>query len=214
MSSSLYCHLPWLSQPRLTPAVPPQASGCCWRTTNGLLLPLVVYEPSWEEEPMPEPPAWFNRFLQMHMPPWFQMPPHASSLEFMSKGQFPEARAGEMGEILCCCESGWGDMCSVHAVVGRAELSLTCVFPCLGRGNLLEICIPRFSSPFLSHLALVAVLTHHHQVGPRTMKFMLHSQNLALLWMTRKPSLGRQFPARSPLAFCSPCGYLPFDGIQ
>ena len=72
-------------------------------------------------------------------------------------------------------------MCSVHAVVGRAELSLTCVFPCLGRGNLLEACIPRLSSPSLSHLALVAVLTHHHQVGPRIMKFMLHSQNLALL---------------------------------
>ncbi|XP_044799201.2 fas apoptotic inhibitory molecule 3 isoform X4 [Bubalus bubalis] len=44
-----------------------------------------VYEPSWEEEPMSEPPAWFNRFLQMHMPPWFQMPAHASSLKFMSK---------------------------------------------------------------------------------------------------------------------------------
>ncbi|XFG08130.1 PREDICTED: fas apoptotic inhibitory molecule 3 [Capra hircus] len=51
-----------------------------------------VYEPSWEEEPMPEPPAWFNRFLQMHMPPWFQMPPHASSLEFMSKVTTPAQR--------------------------------------------------------------------------------------------------------------------------
>ncbi|XP_040118871.1 fas apoptotic inhibitory molecule 3 [Oryx dammah] len=51
-----------------------------------------VYEPSWEEEPMPEPPAWFNRFLQMHMPPWFQLPPHARSLEFMSKVTTPAQR--------------------------------------------------------------------------------------------------------------------------
>ena len=106
VSSSLYCHLPWLSQPQLIPAVPPPGLRLMLETTNGLLLPLVVYEPSWEEEPMSEPPAWFNRFLQMHMPPWFQMPAHASSLKFMSKGQFPEARAGEVGEILCCCESG------------------------------------------------------------------------------------------------------------
>ncbi|KAB0404276.1 hypothetical protein E2I00_016749 [Balaenoptera physalus] len=59
-------------------------------TTNGLLLPPVDYGPFWEEEPVPEPPAWFNRFLQMHMPPWFQMPEHARSLEFISKGQFPK----------------------------------------------------------------------------------------------------------------------------
>ncbi|XP_044799199.2 fas apoptotic inhibitory molecule 3 isoform X1 [Bubalus bubalis] len=51
-----------------------------------------VYEPSWEEEPMSEPPAWFNRFLQMHMPPWFQMPAHASSLKFMSKVTTPTQR--------------------------------------------------------------------------------------------------------------------------
>ncbi|XP_010852511.1 PREDICTED: fas apoptotic inhibitory molecule 3 isoform X1 [Bison bison bison] len=51
-----------------------------------------VYEPSWEEEPMPEPPAWFNRFLQMHLPPWFQMPAHASSLTFMSKVTTPAQR--------------------------------------------------------------------------------------------------------------------------
>lgn len=112
VSSSLYCHLPWqstLSQPQLTPAVSPPGLRLMLETTNGLLLPLVVYEPSWEEEPMPEPPAWFNRFLQMHLPPWFQMPAHASSLTFMSKGQFSEARAGEVGEILCCCESGRGE---------------------------------------------------------------------------------------------------------
>lgn len=48
---------------------------------------------------MPEPPAWFNRFLQMHMPPWFQMPPHASSLEFLSKGQFPKLGPGKWGKF-------------------------------------------------------------------------------------------------------------------
>ncbi|XP_055275951.1 fas apoptotic inhibitory molecule 3 isoform X3 [Moschus berezovskii] len=51
-----------------------------------------VYEPSWEEEPMPESPAWFNRFLQMHMSPWFQMPAQASSLEFVSKVTTPAQR--------------------------------------------------------------------------------------------------------------------------
>ncbi|XP_065792769.1 immunoglobulin mu Fc receptor isoform X3 [Muntiacus reevesi] len=51
-----------------------------------------VYEPSWEEAPTPEPPAWFHRFLQMHMPPWFQMPAHASSLEFISKVTTPAQR--------------------------------------------------------------------------------------------------------------------------
>ncbi|XP_007171625.2 fas apoptotic inhibitory molecule 3 [Balaenoptera acutorostrata] len=50
------------------------------------------YGPFWEEEPVPEPPAWFNRFLQMHMPPWFQMPEHASSLEFISKVTTPAQR--------------------------------------------------------------------------------------------------------------------------
>ncbi|KAM5201954.1 immunoglobulin mu Fc receptor isoform 2-T3 [Hipposideros larvatus] len=44
------------------------------------------YEPFWEEEPMSEPPAWFQRFLQGPMP-WFQKPAHASSFEFTSKGQ-------------------------------------------------------------------------------------------------------------------------------
>ena len=181
-SASPYCRLPWLSQPQLRPAVPPPGLRLTPETTNGLLLPLVVYEPSWEEAPTPEPPAWFHRFLQMHMPPWFQMPAHASSLEFISKGQFPKARAGEVGEILCYCDSGRGDMCSVHTVVGRAELSLTCVFPCLGRGTLFEICVPRLSSPSLSRLALVVVLTHHRQVAPGIMnEVMLHSQNPTLL---------------------------------
>ncbi|XP_059760944.1 fas apoptotic inhibitory molecule 3 isoform X3 [Balaenoptera ricei] len=50
------------------------------------------YGPFWEEEPVPEPPAWFNRFLQMHMPPWFQMPEHARSLEFISKVTTPAQR--------------------------------------------------------------------------------------------------------------------------
>ncbi|XP_054939902.1 immunoglobulin mu Fc receptor isoform X5 [Physeter macrocephalus] len=50
------------------------------------------YGPFWEEEPVPEPPAWFNRFLQMHMPPWFQMPEHASSLDFISKVTTPAQR--------------------------------------------------------------------------------------------------------------------------
>uniref|UniRef100_A0A8C0CAD2 Fc fragment of IgM receptor n=1 Tax=Balaenoptera musculus TaxID=9771 RepID=A0A8C0CAD2_BALMU len=44
------------------------------------------YGPFWEEEPVPEPPAWF------HMPPWFQMPEHASSLEFISKVTTPAQR--------------------------------------------------------------------------------------------------------------------------
>ncbi|CAI9179167.1 unnamed protein product [Rangifer tarandus platyrhynchus] len=51
-----------------------------------------VYKPSWEEAPTPEPPAWFHRFLQMHMPPWFQMPAYASSLEFISKVTTPAQR--------------------------------------------------------------------------------------------------------------------------
>ncbi|KAJ8796161.1 hypothetical protein J1605_018103 [Eschrichtius robustus] len=78
------------SQPQLIPAVPSPGFSLVLETTNGLLLPPVDYGPFWEEEPVPEPPAWFNRFLQMHMPPWFQMPEHASSLEFISKGQFPK----------------------------------------------------------------------------------------------------------------------------
>lgn len=44
----------------------------------------VQYEPFWEEEPTPEPPAWFQIVLQRPMP-WFQMPEHASSFEFISK---------------------------------------------------------------------------------------------------------------------------------
>ncbi|XP_069315601.1 immunoglobulin mu Fc receptor [Eulemur rufifrons] len=43
------------------------------------------YEPFWEEELMPEPPKWFHKFLQLHSPPWFQAPTHASSSKFISK---------------------------------------------------------------------------------------------------------------------------------
>ncbi|XP_057586088.1 fas apoptotic inhibitory molecule 3 [Hippopotamus amphibius kiboko] len=50
------------------------------------------YEPFWEEETMPKPPAWLNRFLQIHMPPWFQMPAHASSFELISKVTTPAQR--------------------------------------------------------------------------------------------------------------------------
>ncbi|KAF6292838.1 Fc fragment of IgM receptor [Rhinolophus ferrumequinum] len=46
------------------------------------------YEPFWEEEPVPEPPAWFQKFLHRPMP-WFQMPAHASSFEFISKVSTP-----------------------------------------------------------------------------------------------------------------------------
>lgn len=44
----------------------------------------VEYEPFWEEEPVPEPPAWFQKFLH-EWTPWLQMPAHASSFEFISK---------------------------------------------------------------------------------------------------------------------------------
>lgn len=51
------------------------------------------YRPFWEEDPMPEPPAWFNRFLQMHMPPpWFKTPAYASPFEFISKETSPSQR--------------------------------------------------------------------------------------------------------------------------
>ncbi|KAL2770912.1 fas apoptotic inhibitory molecule 3 isoform b, partial [Daubentonia madagascariensis] len=43
------------------------------------------YEPFWEEEPMPEPPKWFHKFLHLQVPPWFQMPTRASSSKFISK---------------------------------------------------------------------------------------------------------------------------------
>ncbi|XP_032278207.1 fas apoptotic inhibitory molecule 3 [Phoca vitulina] len=43
------------------------------------------YEPFWEEEPTPEPPPWFHRFLRMPVPPWLQMPVHDSSFEFIHK---------------------------------------------------------------------------------------------------------------------------------
>ncbi|XP_074178255.1 immunoglobulin mu Fc receptor isoform X2 [Rhinolophus sinicus] len=42
------------------------------------------YEPFWEEEPIPEPPAWFQKFLHGQMP-WLQISAHASSFEFISK---------------------------------------------------------------------------------------------------------------------------------
>uniref|UniRef100_A0A8D1GBF0 Fc fragment of IgM receptor n=1 Tax=Sus scrofa TaxID=9823 RepID=A0A8D1GBF0_PIG len=44
------------------------------------------YRPFWEEDPMPEPPAWFNP------PPWFKTPAYASPFEFISKETSPSQR--------------------------------------------------------------------------------------------------------------------------
>ncbi|XP_040594523.1 fas apoptotic inhibitory molecule 3 isoform X2 [Mesocricetus auratus] len=43
------------------------------------------YEPFWEDEPTPEPPPWFHRFLQEHIPPWFHEVEHDSPSEFTSE---------------------------------------------------------------------------------------------------------------------------------
>ncbi|XP_035298502.1 fas apoptotic inhibitory molecule 3 [Cricetulus griseus] len=37
------------------------------------------YEPFWEDEPTTEPPPWFHRFLQEHIPSWLHEVGHASS---------------------------------------------------------------------------------------------------------------------------------------
>ncbi|XP_004425252.1 PREDICTED: fas apoptotic inhibitory molecule 3 [Ceratotherium simum simum] len=50
------------------------------------------YKLLWEEEPMPESPPWLQRLLNMQIPPWFQMPAHASSFEFISKVTTPAQR--------------------------------------------------------------------------------------------------------------------------
>ncbi|XP_035574765.1 immunoglobulin mu Fc receptor isoform X3 [Canis lupus baileyi] len=50
------------------------------------------YDLFWEEEPMPEPPSWFHKFLHMPMPPWFKMPPPPSSFEFIPKVVTPAPR--------------------------------------------------------------------------------------------------------------------------
>ncbi|XP_026930387.1 fas apoptotic inhibitory molecule 3 isoform X1 [Acinonyx jubatus] len=50
------------------------------------------YDPFWEDELMPEPPRWFHKFLHRPMPPWFQMPAHADSLEFIPKATPPAQR--------------------------------------------------------------------------------------------------------------------------
>ncbi|VFV26009.1 Hypothetical predicted protein [Lynx pardinus] len=50
------------------------------------------YDPFWEDELMPEPPRWLHKFLQRPMPPWFQMPAHADSLEFIPKATPPAQR--------------------------------------------------------------------------------------------------------------------------
>uniref|UniRef100_A0A5G2RCZ3 Fc mu receptor n=1 Tax=Sus scrofa TaxID=9823 RepID=A0A5G2RCZ3_PIG len=44
------------------------------------------YRPFWEEDPMPEPPAWFNP------PPWFKTPAYASPFEFIPKETSPSQR--------------------------------------------------------------------------------------------------------------------------
>uniref|UniRef100_A0A8C9KBU7 Fc mu receptor n=1 Tax=Panthera tigris altaica TaxID=74533 RepID=A0A8C9KBU7_PANTA len=53
---------------------------------------LPEYDPFWEDELMPEPPRWFHKFLHRPMPPWFQMPAHADSLEFIPKATPPAQR--------------------------------------------------------------------------------------------------------------------------
>ncbi|XP_006922883.1 fas apoptotic inhibitory molecule 3 [Pteropus alecto] len=50
------------------------------------------YEPFWEKEQIPEPPVWFQRFIQMPMTSWFRMPAPASSFEFISKVTTPAQR--------------------------------------------------------------------------------------------------------------------------
>ncbi|XP_039108590.1 fas apoptotic inhibitory molecule 3 [Hyaena hyaena] len=46
----------------------------------------------WEDEPMPEPPRWFQKLLPRPMPPWLQMAAHASSLELIPKATTPAQR--------------------------------------------------------------------------------------------------------------------------
>nr|XP_045733062.1 fas apoptotic inhibitory molecule 3 [Mirounga angustirostris] len=84
------------------------------------------YELFWEEEPMPEPPPWFHRFLRMPVPPggleenrqaqkysikqrgdgitnrvfsMLQMPAHDSSFEFIHKVTTPAERTEAPPEI-------------------------------------------------------------------------------------------------------------------
>ncbi|KAF5916565.1 hypothetical protein HPG69_005360 [Diceros bicornis minor] len=129
------------------------------------------YKLLWEEEPMPESPPWLQRLLNMQIPPWFQMPAHASSFEFISKGQFTPARVGEVGEMLRHCENGGGGIRSVHRVVARAEMSLRCVFPCLWRGCLPEICLllttpaQRTEAPPAHHPSPTTPITHRPRVS-------------------------------------------------
>ncbi|KAK2491180.1 hypothetical protein MC885_009496 [Smutsia gigantea] len=47
------------------------------------------YGPFWEEEPIPEIPAWLSRFLQMPRPPSLHWPGLASSFEFISQATHP-----------------------------------------------------------------------------------------------------------------------------
>ncbi|CAH7197684.1 fas apoptotic inhibitory molecule 3 [Phodopus roborovskii] len=50
------------------------------------------YEPFWEDEPTHEPPPWFYRFLQEHIPSWLPEAEHASSSEFTSEVTTPAPR--------------------------------------------------------------------------------------------------------------------------
>uniref|UniRef100_A0A8C3VPA9 Fc mu receptor n=1 Tax=Catagonus wagneri TaxID=51154 RepID=A0A8C3VPA9_9CETA len=47
--------------------------------TQQIILTVHNYRPPWEEDLISEPPAWFNRLLQMRMSPRFPMPAHAKT---------------------------------------------------------------------------------------------------------------------------------------
>jgi hypothetical protein len=70
-------------------------------------LPPIEYEPFWEEEPIPEPPKLFHKFLHLQVPTWFQTVAQTNS-EIISKGQSTKAREEEKGEMLWYCENGEG----------------------------------------------------------------------------------------------------------